>query len=346
VAASAALGLHGSAAAADECRHVAVRETGAGLAAEPPCELLLLAVKAQDIGAALAGAGPLLGPDTTVVPLLNGLPWWLFHGQAGPHAGPIEAVDPGGRLWRALPPSRLLGAVVHLGAEVVAPGRVRQAGDNRLTIGTIGPIDGTGDRSDDSPPGGAPDGPAARRAQALAGLLGEGGLTTTVHPSIRDEVWTKLVGNLATNPLSALTGATLDRLFVEPGLRGVVEAVMRETMALGAGLGVCFALSVEQRIAVGQRLGAFRTSMLQDFERGRPLELGAIADAALELAGRLGVPMPTTRLVRDLARAAERSRDLRRGAGVGAPTPSPAPTPATTLFPATPLPAPPLEPRR
>jgi 2-dehydropantoate 2-reductase len=332
LAAIAAQGLHGSAADADEVRPVVVREVGAGLAGEPPCELLLLAVKAQDVGAALAGAGPLLGPDTTVVPLLNGLPWWLFHGQAGPHAGPIEAVDPGGRLWQALPPSRLLGAVVHLGAEVTAPGRVRQAGDNRLTIGLI-------EAPGDGPPGGAPDAPAAGRAQALAALLGAGGLPTTVHPAIRDEVWTKLVGNLATNPLSALTRATLDRLFAEPGLRAVVEAVMRETMALGASLGVRFALGVEQRIAVGQRLGAFRTSMLQDFERGRPLELGAIADAALELAERLGVPMPTTRLVRDLARAAERSRDLRRGAGVGAPTPPMAPAPAAPA-------PPPLEPRR
>jgi 2-dehydropantoate 2-reductase len=120
------------------------------------------------------------------------------------------------------------------------------------------------------------------------------------------------VGNGSSNPLSVVSGATLDRLFAEPGLRALVETVMLEIMALGAGLGVRFPMDVQARIAVGQRLGAFRTSMLQDFDLGRPLELGAIADAPLELAERLRMPMPTTRLVRDLARAAERSRDLRR----------------------------------
>lgn len=262
------------------------------MGAVPPCDMLLLAVKAQDLPAALAAAAPLLAANTTVVPLVNGLPWWLFHGVGGPYAGPLETVDPGGRLWHGLPASQVLGAVVHLGAEVVAPGWVRQAGDGRLTLGEL-------------------DGSLSPRAKTLAALFDAGGLPTQVHPTIRDEVWSKLVGNLSTNPLSVISGATLNRLFAEPGLRALVEAVMLETMALGAGVGVRFPLDVQARIAVGQRLGAFRTSMLQDFDLGRPLELGAIADAPLELAERLRVPMPTTRLVRDLARAAERSRDLK-----------------------------------
>ena len=295
-------GLRYSDAGTDERLPIAVAEAGPGLRGQAACDTVFLAVKAQDVRSAVEAAAPLLGPQTTVVPLLNGLPWWL-------RDEPIEAVDPGGWLWRALPASRVVGAVVHLGAEVVAPGWVRQAGDNRLTLGE-------------------PDGTASERAQALAALLTAGGLPTRVHAAIRDEVWTKLVGNLGANPLSVVTGATLDRLFGEPGLRAVVEAVMHETMALGANLGVRFPMDVAARIAVGQRLGAFRTSMLQDFERGRALELGAIADAPLELAARLRVPMPMTTLVRDLARAAERSRDLRAaaaatGAGTARPEPRP-----------------------
>jgi 2-dehydropantoate 2-reductase len=293
LAAIGAQGLRFCVGELDERLKVPVVDLSAGLGHEPPCDVLLLAVKAQDLPGALAAAAPLISPSTTVVPLVNGLPWWLFHGVKGPHAGPIEAVDPGGRLWQSLPAGQVLGAVVHLGAEVVEPGWIRQAGDGRLTLGEL-------------------DGSLSPRATALAALLDAGGLPTQVHPSIRDEVWSKLVGNGSSNPLSVVSGATLDRLFAEPGLRALIEAVMLEIMALGAGLGVRFPLDVQARIAVGQRLGAFRTSMLQDFDLGRPLELGAIADAPLELAERLRVPMPTTRLVRDLARAAERSRDLRR----------------------------------
>jgi 2-dehydropantoate 2-reductase len=203
----------------DERLKVPVVDLGAGLGREPPCDLLLLTVKAQDVPGALVAAAPLISPRTTVVPLVNGLPWWLFHGVKGPHAGPIEAVDPGGRLWQSLPAGQVLGAVVHLGAEVMAPGWVRQAGDGRLTLGEL-------------------DGSLSPRATALAALLDAGGLPTQVHPSIRDEVWSKLVGNGSSNPLSVVSGATLDRLFAEPGLRALVETVMLEIMALGAGLGV------------------------------------------------------------------------------------------------------------
>jgi 2-dehydropantoate 2-reductase len=291
LAAIGAAGLRYTDAATDERRSIAVAEVGPALKEHGPCDTVFVAVKAQDVRGALEAAAPLVGDQTTVVALLNGLPWWLS-------SEPIEAVDPGGGLWRALPAPRVIGAVVHLGAEVVSPGWVRQAGDNRLTLGEL-------------------DGATSPRVQALAALLDTGGLPTRVHPAIRDEVWTKLVGNLSTNPLSVVTAATLDRLFGEPGLRAVVKEVMLETMTLGASLGVRFPLDAEARIRVGQRLGAFRTSMLQDFERGRPLELGAIADAPLELAARLQVPMPTTMLVRDLARAAEHSRDLARAAEHG-----------------------------
>jgi 2-dehydropantoate 2-reductase len=263
---------------------------------QAPRDVVFLCTKAHDTGAALDTAAPLIGPDTVVVPALNGLPWWYFAGTDGPHAGtPIRAVDPDGALLARLAPARLLGAVVHLGAEVLAPGVVRQAGDNRLAIGEL-------------------DGADSPRARAIAAALSEAGVPTRVHPAIRDELWTKLVGNLSTNPLSVITGATLDRLFNDPGLLRIVETMMQETMTVGACHGARFAVDPASRIAIGRRLGAFRTSMLQDFERGRPLELAAIVETVLELADRVGVPMPTTRTVLALARAAGHSAVARRSA--------------------------------
>jgi len=259
-----------------------------------PADVVFLATKAHDIAGALDTAAPLIGPQTTVIPAINGLPWWYFQRAGGPHDGEaIRCLDPDGTLAARLDPARLVGAVVHLGAEVVAPGVVRQAGDNRLAIGEL-------------------DGSTSERATRVARILSDAGLPTTVHPAIRDEVWSKLVGNLSTNPLSVVTGATLDRLFNEPGLLAIVQATMLETMTVGAAYSVRFALDPARRIAVGRRLGAFRTSMLQDFERGRPLELPAIVGSVIELGERAGVPMPTTRMVLALAQAAQRSAELAR----------------------------------
>ena len=181
--------------------------------------------------------------------------------------------------------------LVHIGASLPGPGHVAQTGGHGLILGEL-------------------DNAVTERARAIAQVLDCGGLPTQVSTSIRDDIWSKLVGNISTNPLSVVTGATLDRLFNEPGLRRLVTAVMLETMTVGAGYGVRFALDPAQRIDLGRRLGAFRTSMLQDFDRGRPLELGAIVDAVLELAERIGVPMPMTTLVRDLADVAQRSARL------------------------------------
>ena len=259
-----------------------------------PADVVFLATKAHDIAGALDTAAPLIGPQTLVIPAINGLPWWYFQRAGGPHDGQtIRCLDPDGSLAARLDPARLVGAVVHLGAEVIAPGVVRQAGDNRLAIGEL-------------------DGSTSERATRVARILSDAGLPTTLHPAIRDEVWSKLVGNLSTNPLSVVTGATLDRLFNEPGLLEIVQATMLETMTVGAAYSVRFALDPARRIAVGRRLGAFRTSMLQDFERGRRLELPAIVESVIELGERAGVPMPTTKMVLALAQAAQRSAELAR----------------------------------
>ena len=265
-------------------------------AGRAPVDVAIVTTKSHDVAGALDSAAPLIGERTVVVPAINGLPWWYFLGADGPQGGtPIRAVDPDGALLARLPAARLIGAVVHLGAEVVEPGFVRQAGDNRLSIGEL-------------------DGSASGRASAIAATLTAAGLPTRVHPSIRDEVWTKLAGNLPTNPLSVVTGATLDRLFNEPGLRAIVAASMHETMTVGAGHSARFSVDPATRIEVGRRLGAFRTSMLQDFERGRPLELAAIGDAVVELGARIGVPMPVTTMVLALAREAQHAATTRRGA--------------------------------
>lgn len=260
----------------------------------PRCDLVILCTKAQDLRAAVTSAGALIGPQTTVMAAVNGLPWWLFHGQSQAQSGPIEAVDPGGWLWRRWPAQRLLGCVVHLGASLPAAGHVRQAGDNRLSIGEL-------------------DGSIGERVQSLADTLTRGGLPTAVSGAIRNEVWSKLVGNASSNPLSVVTGATLDHLLGDASLMPLVRTQMLEVMAIGAACGADFALTPEQRIDVGRRLGAFRTSMLQDFDRGRPLELAAISDALLELADRLGVAVPTLRAVRNLVDFAQRRQAAARG---------------------------------
>lgn len=266
-------GLRYSDGVIDECLPVQAVSDAAG---QGPRDVVFITTKAQDIASALESAAPLIGPDTVLVPAVNGLPWWYFKGFEHRLGGPIEAVDPGGHLWQRYSAERIIGAVVHLGASLPEPGWVRQAGDNRLTLGAL-------------------TGQPGERLQAIAALLSQAGLPTRVHGSIRDEIWSKLIGNISTNPLSVIYQATLDRLFNEPEMLERVRAVMLEAMTVGACYGVRFALDPATRIDVGRRLGAFRTSMLQDFDRGRPLEMGAIVGAVLELAERAQVPMPVTR---------------------------------------------------
>ena len=215
--------------------------------------------------------------------MLNGVPWWFFAGTGGPMAGRrLEAVDPGGMVSAHLPPKQVVGAVVHLSASSPVPGAVRRAAGNRLILGRV--------------TAGGPD-PAPVRD-----LLIRAGFEVEVAPEIRREVWYKLWGNLSMNPISALTRATVDRIAGDAEARALCGHMMREAAAVSARFGLRIDASVEDRLAVTGKLGAFKTSMLQDAEAGRPLEIGALLGAVVEIAAALGEEVPFTRAVFGLAR--------------------------------------------
>ena len=260
---------------------------------EAPREIIILATKAQDLSGALETAKPLIGPDSVVIPAVNGIPWWYFKGAGVDAERPILRIDPNGVLWAALQQQQIIGAVVHWGASINSAGEVLQSPQPRLVLGEL-------------------DGVQSERIQAIAAVFEAGGLPTTVDSRIRDAVWSKLLGNIATNPLSVVTGATLDRLFNEVELAQLVRAQMAEVMAVGLASGARFEQDIDSRIDIGRKLGSFKTSMLQDFERGRPLEMAAIAEVVLDMAREMGMPMPVTRMIATLALAAEKSMKIAR----------------------------------
>jgi 2-dehydropantoate 2-reductase len=201
----------------------------------------------------------------------------------------VESVDPGGTLWDALPPSQAIGCVVYPAAEVVEPGVIEHAYGDRFTLGE-------------------PDGSRSPRVEAFSKLLIAAGLKAPVRPRIRDEIWVKLWGNLAFNPISALTGATLDRITGQDDLRVLCRGMMLEAKTVAETLGIRFAIDVDRRIAGGAEVGVHKTSMLQDLERGRPMEIDALLGAVVELGALVEQPMPLCRsvlaLVRERARVA------------------------------------------
>ncbi|TCW80222.1 2-dehydropantoate 2-reductase [Burkholderia sp. SRS-46] len=237
-------------------------------------DYVVIALKAQTLPDLAARLAPLVGPRTVIVAAMNGLPWWFTHGLAGPLDGvPLEAVDPGGAVSAVLPPAQAIGCVVHLSASTDAPGVVRRGRGNRLIVGAPAP---------------ALEAAASRFAAALAA----GGFDVEVTPAIRTEIWAKLWGNMNMNPLSALTGSTADRLLDDPFTHALALRMMEEAAEIGAKLGLFTGMSAPERIAVTRKLGAFRTSMLQDFDAGRPLEVGPILGVFPELGRKLGVPTP------------------------------------------------------
>ena len=243
-------------------------------AALGPQDFVLIALKAQTLPAIAARLRPLVGERTAIVSAMNGLPWWFLNGAQTPLAGQrIEAVDPGGIVSAALPAERALGCVVHLSASTDAPGIVRRGRGNRLIVG------------------------AAHRARAtiartFATALTMGGFDVEYVDDIRTEIWVKLWGNMNMNPLSALTGSTADRLLDDPFTHALVLRMMDEAQAIGARLGLSTGMSAAARVAVTRELGAFKTSMLQDIEAGRPLEIGPILGVFPELGRKLDVPTP------------------------------------------------------
>ena len=245
-------------------------------------DVVIVTLKAHSLPAAVAGIRSLLHRDTTVVSAVNGIPWWYFHGLDSPFGERhVESVDPGGGIWRGIGPDRAIGCVVYPSAEVVEPGVVRHLADNRMILG-----EPQGDRSE--------------RVVALAALFLAAGLKAPVRPQLRNDVWMKLWGNLAFNPLSALTHATLDVLATAPGTRAIARQMMAEGQAVGEALGARFAVDVERRIDGAAAVGAHRTSMLQDLLRGRPLEIGALVGAVQELGALVGGATPTIDLVHAL----------------------------------------------
>ncbi|MFM7692532.1 MAG: 2-dehydropantoate 2-reductase, partial [Alphaproteobacteria bacterium] len=254
-----------------------------------PQDYVLVTLKAHSLSSAAKQMQPLLGPDTAIVSAVNGIPWWYFHGIGGAYEGRIvQSVDPDGQVSALLPPSRAIGCIVYPAAEVTAPGVIDHSYGDRFSLGE-------------------PDGSRSPRAQALSEALIAAGFKAPVRPKIRDELWVKLWGNMAFNPISALTTATLDVLTADEGQRGVARAMMLEGQRVAEALGVRFAIDVDKRIAGAAEVGAHKTSMLQDLERGRPMEIEALLGAVVELADWVGEAAPISRSVLALVRARARA---------------------------------------
>lgn len=262
-------------------------------------DVILFCAKAHDLPALVAAAQPLIGPQTLVVPVVNGVPFWYFEGEAGPHAGrTVRAVDPKDRLKTMVPPGRIIGAIATFGAERLAPNVACTANPLRLAIGEI-------------------DHRRSERVERLGAALESAGLIVQVSDALRTPLWSKIANNLASNPLSVVTGATLGAIYGDPLLAPTTRQLLEEARSVAAAHGV--ELDVDALLAIGAGMGEAKTSMLQDYEKGRPLELGAIADAVIELAALKGIDLPATRTIASLARFKGRERELaRRSQGIPA----------------------------
>ncbi|MCG6873872.1 MAG: 2-dehydropantoate 2-reductase [Betaproteobacteria bacterium] len=247
-------------------------------------DVLFVTFKAHSLRDSAASLAPLVGPDTLIIPAMNGVPWWFFHGFGGKLAGArLDAVDPKGEIARALPPAQVLGAVVHLSSTMPSPGVIRRGKGNLLLVGDLS-------------------GKETPRLARVLELLTHAGFDARGTREIQREVWLKLWGNMNMNPISALTGSTANVLLDDPLTVALVREMMNEAAAIGAALGIDMGMSAEQRIAVTRELGAFKTSMLQDFEAGRAPEIDAILAAPCEIGDRLGIPMPWSKTVLGLIR--------------------------------------------
>ncbi len=249
-----------------------------------PVDIVFLGVKAHSLPDLAPRLGPLFHDSTTVVSMQNGIPWWYFEG-----AERLEKVDPGGVVSSAIETRRVIGSIVYLSTEIVQPGVIRHIEGNRITIGE-------------------PAGERSERCRAISAALVEAGLRAPITTHIRQEIWVKLLGNIAFNPISALTGATLVTMARDAEVSKLVRGIMAETESVARKLGIEMPITIDQRIAGAEKVGAHKTSMLQDLEAGRPLELDAIVGAALELGERLGIAMPHTRAVYACAKLLEKQR--------------------------------------
>jgi 2-dehydropantoate 2-reductase len=245
----------------ERARDVALAPSGG------PADLLIVAVKAPALADAAETARTLIGPETLILPMLNGVPWWFFPGE------PLRSIDPDGSIAHALPLDRVIGCAVHAACRRSGPAEVTVVHADKLILGE-------------------PRGGASERVVTLAALFESAGIRVEPGDDVRNEIWYKLWGNATLNPLSALTRATADRLLADPHLRAFMSEGMAELAAVGAAIGCPIGESAEDRMAVTARLGAFKTSMLQDVEAGRPIELEALLGAPREIARRAGIPTP------------------------------------------------------
>ena len=250
------------------------------IASDDPEELgvqdyIIVTLKAHSVPGVVSKMAPLIGPNTTIVSGVNGVPWWYFHGVGGSFEGTrLTSVDPGDVQWNGFGPDKVLGCVVYPAAEVVEPGVIKHIEGNRFSLGE-------------------PDGSKSDRAVALSKALMSAGLKAPVRPKLRDEIWVKLWGNLSFNPISALTHATLDVLCTDPGTREVARGMMVEAQEIAEKLGVKFPIDVERRIDGGAAVGAHRTSMWQDLDQGRPMEIDALVKSVQELGVLTKTATPT-----------------------------------------------------
>ena len=257
-----------------------------------PQDVVVLAVKAPALPEVARRISPLIGPDTLVYTAMNGVPWWFLNGFGGRHANlSLHSVDPNGVLARAIPARTVVGGVVHASCSLDAPGHVRHHFGNGLTVGE-------------------PDGSTSPRAQAWQALLAQAGFDATLSQRIQHDIWFKLWGNMTVNPISALTGATTDRIMSDELLVGFISEVMLEAKAIGAQIGIDIAQSPEDRHAVTRKLGAFTTSMLQDVKAGRSVELDALVSSVQELGQITQVNTPFTNALLGLARVQAKNLGL------------------------------------
>lgn len=255
-------------------QHAAEVRAVQNMADAGPQDAVLLTLKAHQVREVVPVLRELFGPETVVVTMINGVPWWYFHRLAGPYEGRcLASVDPDGTIARHIEPERVVGGVVYPAAELIEPGVVRVIEGNRFTLGE-------------------PDGSRSARVEALSKVLMSAGFKAPVSKDIRAEIWVKLWGNLSFNPISALTHATLEGICRHPLARELAVDMMREAQAVAEQLGVVFKVSLDQRVAGAAAVGAHKTSMLRDVELGRPLELEALSGSVVELGRITGTPTP------------------------------------------------------
>jgi 2-dehydropantoate 2-reductase len=255
-------------------------------------DLVVVAVKAPAMAEVAKSIAPLLGPDTMVLTAMNGVPWWFFHGFGGSYAGTrLKAVDPDGAIAQAVPAQHIVGCVVHASCALKEPGFVQHHFGNKLIIGE-------------------PSGAKTQRVQQLAALLEQAGFEAVVSEQIQKDAWYKLWGNMTVNPVSAMTGATTDLILSDDLVRGFISAVMLEAREIGARVGIPIAQQPEDRHQVTRKLGAFKTSMLQDVEAGKAVEIDALVTVVKEMGAMTGVTTPFTDALLGLSRLHARVHGL------------------------------------